>query len=474
MRARISVVAGLSLACCACGGSQRSAIAVGKDGGGRAGAASMTGDAGALNGTTAGPAGIGGQPPPISAGSMAVPTGPCLPCGNGCLACGGVCSCSSGAAAPVPWNPPFDHTGDPGWKDGSTPLCSGIDQSTGLDVWSDGSGVYVLVSGTGNPAATLGASIDEDAGAGPADAGGVTTSDQYGPRTAIWHDDGSGWKLQLERPGVAGAFALTGSPSGALLINDPQSATDPNAQLPPNLMLPGTITPEIPCSLGVAHGSTLDCLDLDPVQSVFAVDPQLAYAVMGGTRLLSYDGTQWHANAALIPYPVTALWADHDGVLAVGHAGTVLRLEQDGWVLDDPGTLEHITSVWGSARDDLWLGTSQGNIIHYDGMQWTPMGHVGGVTCSAVTPIRGIWGAGGTVYFYSDEALVRWNGSELESIGNWSCAVTNGLGGTTITGLWGNAPDEVFLTMLDPNRSGVDPCGVAFAVNFDGSTFHRM
>jgi hypothetical protein len=43
-----------------------------------------------------------------------------------------------------------------------------------------------------------------------------------------------------------------------------------------------------------------------------------------------------------------------------------------------------------------------------------------------------------------------------------------------MTGMWGNAPDQLFLTLVDPSRSGTDTCGTAYAAWFDGTAFHRM
>jgi hypothetical protein len=139
----------------------------------------------------------------------------------------------------------------------------------------------------------------------------------------------------------------------------------------------------------------------------------------GDTRLLAFDGERWRSNPALIPSPVSAVWGDHETVLVAGRVGTVFWLEQGSWRLEDPGTLEHFTSVWGRARNDVWAGTAQGNVLHYDGVSWTPIGKLGGVTCEATLPITGIWGSGDDVHFHSDAQLARWNGSKLQSIANW-------------------------------------------------------
>ncbi|MFI5309306.1 MAG: hypothetical protein ACHQ53_18265, partial [Polyangiales bacterium] len=370
------------------------------------------------------------------------------------------------SAQSLPWTPPFDHVGASGWKQSSGSLCSGYAAIVGLDVWSSDRGVFVAVSGTLLSPSPVGLGLEDDAGVliSPSDAGAADSN----PRTTIWHNEGSGWQETLDDSSVYGAFEITGVRSSALFLNDPTNVQSLNT-MPPDPKLMGPPSGGA-CALGVVRGAALECNDVDPVQAVFAVDATLTYAVMGGTRLLIFDGTHWRSAPALIPYPVVALWADRQTVIAVGRSGTVLRLQQGQWTLDDPGTLEHLSAVWAKTTDDVWVGTEQGRVLHYDGASWTEIGKLGGVSCSAVTPIRGIWGAGSSVYIHTGMQLARWDGANLTSLGNWACATTQN---TTITGLWGNDERQVFLTIADASRSS-EVCGAAFVVSFDGTEFHRM
>jgi hypothetical protein len=97
---------------------------------------------------------------------------------------------------------------------------------------------------------------------------------------------------------------------------------------------------------------------------------------------------------------------------------------------------------------------------------------LGGVTCDTAFPVRGIWGDADTIYFHTDAALARWNGRELETLANWSCSPSAG-GLLRITGLWGHASDEIFLSIVDVTRFA-GGCGPAFLVHYDGQAFHRM
>ena len=107
-------------------------------------------------------------------------------------------------------------------------------------------------------------------------------------------------------------------------------------------------------------------------------------------------------------------------------------------------------------------------------MSWTQVGQLGGVTCDYRPPVTSIWGIGDVVYFASDSHLARWNGSELQTLANWSCAVTASMGALRITSLWGHAEDEVFLSIVDNSRFTSDGCGPTFVVHYDGESFHRM
>ena len=167
------------------------------------------------------------------------------------------------------------------------------------------------------------------------------------------------------------------------------------------------------------------------------------------------------------------MWGDHDDIVAVGKAGTVLWYAQDMWTLEDPGTLESFTSVWGTSRSDVYAGTVERRVLHYDGTNWKQIAKLGGTSCKTQLPVTGIWGAEDVVYVHTDAQFARWTGTKLESLGNWTCAASPN-GPIRITGIWGNSSTEVFLSMIDPARSFSDQVRRPFVVRFDGKNFHRM
>jgi hypothetical protein len=213
-----------------------------------------------------------------------------------------------------------------------------------------------------------------------------------------------------------------------------------------------------------------NCLDVDPVQDVVVVNDSLAYALMGGTRVLVYDGKEWRNHPVPLPYPAQRLWADASNLVAVGSAGTMLRFKDDDhWELEDIGVLEKLTAIWGPAPNDLWIGTGTGRLLHHDGTSWTQRGEIRGQTCDTRQPVIGIWGADGVVYAHTPTAVVRWKNGELGTLGNWTC----GLGTTQqVRSLWGRGANEVFIGLTD--QSFGSACGTAYVAYFDGTQFHRM
>jgi hypothetical protein len=447
---------------------------VGPDGGGQdqgSGGTGFTGSGGAV-GAVVGTGGFGAGGTGFTGGAGGfIGTPLCSPCMcDGCLNCincGMGCFCqdtpTGNPPQPVPWDPPFPSLGEPGYMDSDVPLCSGIDQVIAFGVYSDKRGVYAMVSGSG--ISHVGVTHEDDAGVDIGDMG-PQVLEQYLTRTQIWQNDGEAWVLRTDEPDLGSTLELTGVPGGALFINDPTNF---------EILGPMGIGSIKKCALGVVQEGELTCQDVDPVQDVTVVDKTLAYAIMGGTRLLEFDGKTWHGNTDLLPYPATAVWGDHDDVIAVGKAGTVLWHSQNMWTLEDPGTLESFTSVWGTSRTDVYAGTSSGAILHYDGMNWKQIGKLGGTSCKTQLPVTGIWGADGVVFFHTDAQFARWNGTKLESLGNWTCG-TSLNGPLRITSIAGNSSTEVFLSIIDPSRSfsGQDMCGGQFVVRFDGKKFHRM
>lgn len=398
---------------------------------------------------TPGPSPSDNAPP----GSVGVPG--CIQCGSFCADCGRGCECKEGHTpfdAP-PWMVPFSPIGDDGWMDSSRTLCAGMDSVISTRMWVRDDGVYALVGGMAHSLIDVGGFDDDDAGIATAGNTTIEAHQATGTRTRVFHNGGGGWALRADFASASAESGLTGFPSKALLLYGGHGQDD-NA-----------------CPLGVVDGTSFACQPVvGTVQSAIAVNDRLAFALTGSRDVLVFDGSSWHSTATL-PAPANALWANENVIVAVGPEGKVMTMEEGSWAMDDVGQLARLTAVWGTSRDDLWVGGFNGALFHFDGEVWSESGQLGGVSCATQPPIEHIWGVGSEVWVSTATQLARIRDGVRRTFGNWTCASV----GTSdkITGLWGRGADDVFIAVSNEDPL-LTPCGGSFVVHFDGQSFHRF
>jgi hypothetical protein len=390
-----------------------------------------------------------------------VPPGMCFECSPGCFDCGSGCLCDNPPAPTPPfWTPPFKDVGDPGWRNSKDPVCLGLPDVGALDLWAGPEGVYLAATGYGPESVSV---DDADGGvalgdfaslgfptAGMRDAG--INPFEFIPRTRLLRNTGQGWVRRAEMPGASFDLILRGLGSGVLALST----------------IPGGDS--VTCPLAMVHGAELECLSVDPISDIVRVSNTRSYALMLGTRLIRWDGNKWRGEGDLLPYPARVLWADGDEVLAFGSAGTVLRKASVGWELVNVDSFDTFTAVWGESADDLWVGTANGDVLHFDGDSLDERYSLEGTSCDARHGIVGIYGAGDVLYMHTASQLVRVEDGDVEVLGDWSCQ----FGGAPqeMVALSGTGPDDVFVAVRDLSI-GSD-CGSIFVAHFDGREFHRM
>jgi hypothetical protein len=363
----------------------------------------------------------------------------CAPAPTGDRCCDGTGRCGGMIPPPPPWVPPIPaaDVGEPGWKQSTEPLCPGNGEIASGSVWSDSRGVYVTTTVYNyNPML-------------PTPEGTC-----FGcPHAVVEHNDGTGWRT-IETAITYGQQRLKGFEGGALILYG-------SAQT--------TTNPIMSCGLALLNGGTLDCEPVDGVSDV-AVTGTTAYAALAG-ELVRYDGTSWGPVPVAFPgqRELFQLWANQDVVIGTGStAGRLYSLRGNAWTIEDTRTLETFTTVFGFASNDIWAGTAQEHLFHYDGTAWTQVSWPGG-GCTQAGGIYAMWGKDGVLFFATPTSLSRWNGTNVEVIAKWDCTTAT----TTIGGMWGNSPTELFVLMSDYSESR-QPCGSQFLMHYDGSKFHRM
>jgi hypothetical protein len=272
--------------------------------------------------------------------------------------------------------------------------------------------------------------------------------------TCLFFNDGTGWARYFSTLTCSDEFGcwrdLTGIPRGTLYLL--------TELFDPEMCSPVTTVTEEPL--------TLEPLDY---QYIFVVDETLAYGILRSGLLTYFDGESWGPYPPdPTPHTPSVVWADRSSLFIAGREGVIMSHEDGEWRIQDTGVLDDISELWGSGANDVWAGTYSGRLLHWDGTAWEekewPSLAEG---CDGPGSIEGMWGSGGVLYFHTHHDLVLWDGAAFVNILNYRCGEPY----QDINGLWGNAPDEVFVSVYD-QTSPREGCDDLILLWWDGHEFH--
>jgi hypothetical protein len=330
--------------------------------------------------------------------------------------------------------------GASGWRSTPTPLCD-VEQGWAVGgtvgLWADSRGVFVL----GSRYCWYSGRILAGCPVEPTDVGA----------SILKLNDGSGWRTVFE-----GAFsnqsALCGIPDGPLVLTE----TDCHlSQLDPNT---GTES----CWLKDFWTSSTSPL--------FVVSPETAYAA-ADDRFYDFHAGVWTLEIDQTPDSIHGLWGTEDVAYLAGEYQIYL------WSRANPSTLlalpnapvARYLSAWGFAENDVWFGTSFGQLVHYDG--------TGFAVVQASVPerqgIRSLWGQSGQLYFGTSTEFGRLLGGSPETLLSASGSPPD-YGGGVVAGMWGLSPTDVFLVLAGGGSDILPPCRSQSVFWFDGQTFHQI
>jgi hypothetical protein len=331
------------------------------------------------------------------------------------------------------WTSPFAQSlGSPGWRQSTDRLCNANQgRETVSDVWVDERGVFAMVA------------------SGCSDTGGIPCGKEG---ASLKLNSGTGWKLYYEY--TNGSFGDTrlwgGFPNGSLVTSwdyyyhlafiDDQGIAE----------LKGTDT---------------------QLTTVFVAGDQLFYFV-DWSGLNQYSAGTW-TKVASPTGALQAIWADNQMVVAVGAAQTVLI----GKGTSAPTQLQGVpagvyTSVWAFGPDDIWLGNTAAQLLHYDGQRW----EIHPTESRDVNGNGGIvqlWGSDGVLYFATHVEFGRWNGTSVEMLLSPPADSDIGSFSAQFGRFWGTSAKDVFVPLRD-SRYAQYACGGAFVLWYDGAAFHSF
>jgi hypothetical protein len=353
-----------------------------------------------------------------------------------------------------PWVPPIDKklVGATGWRDSADPLCFGDEnQVYTQSLWSDSRGVWAV--------SVMQEVFDPNK---PDSCAGCF-------KERLHFNDGTGWK---EMPGVSAEMGNPFGGGGQLMVTGFNSGP---------IVLYGYSFTDMgqPCGLSFYDDEERSCQSVDGVTDVAVVNDHLAYAVLQGD-LIRYDGERWGPLPIQTPaqHAMQFLWADDTVAVATGMSpGSLYMLKDGAFRVEDTRTLELFSAVFGFGPNDIWAGTYQGGLYHYDGTAWSRVewekpdcGQ--SMFAGEQSMIFGMWGANGVLYFNTINAVVRVTGTTAEILTALDCNLAQS-GSVGFTSIWGNSENEVFIGMIDQRQRYRD-CGPTFLLYYDGSKFHQM
>jgi len=201
---------------------------------------------------------------------------------------------------------------------------------------------------------------------------------------------------------------------------------------------------------------------------VFGTAANDVWAVGGGGSIAHFDGTSWTNTMLPSGNDLEAVWArTPSDVYAVGKTsgsgGTIAHWDGSAWT--EMATAQHMYSVFGNAANVVYAGGVNGAYMLWNGSSWTTPVTIGGsdtlrglwgtgpddvyagtdnsflhITTTGFTafappvPVShggAVWGAGGHVYFGSDQGVADYDGTSLVYFHT----------DTALRALWGTASD---------------------------------
>ena len=407
----------------------------GAGGGGAGGVASITlGGAGGRGVGGGGAVGLGG-----SGGSTPVSTGGTVASGTNAVS--GTEPSDTRPERPA-WTSPFRQSlGSPGWQESASPMCDtnqclaylGTDTAL-FDVWADQRGVFAMVSSECTNPGEMG---DAQASA------------------SVKFNSGSGWQLFYQfDPGDSSYPHLWGGlPDGPLLVTGALYQWYGAAWVDKGSLV-------FARDVGQPNGAV--------TAGKIATGQNLAY-VIDGRDLLMDSGDHW-STVATTDSAFYSVWTDGTTVIAAGSDQTVVMGPRDGSLSAIPGVpVGDYHALWAFAADDIWIGNSVAQLVHYDGSKWQV--YPSGSEDASGPGITQLWGASGTLYFSTRYEFGRWNGSNAEMLLQPPAGFRSPA--TQFGRFWGRSSSDVFIPFRD-SRYRDYACGSAFVLWYDGVSFHAF
>jgi hypothetical protein len=160
-----------------------------------------------------------------------------------------------------------------------------------------------------------------------------------------------------------------------------------------------------------------------------------------------HKGPRWHREARVPNASFHAAWGFGPDDVWLGGLGALLHW--DGKALRpvklearEPHALTEVISIWGAARDDVWMTTGNNDTVrHFDGQRWSaadpPLPSMGGALWGFARD--DVWSCCNDGGAASWQAASHWNGS------SWTPVPISVGGELQLRHVWGARPNDLWL-----------------------------
>jgi hypothetical protein len=158
-----------------------------------------------------------------------------------------------------------------------------------------------------------------------------------------------------------------------------------------------------------------------------------------------WDGATWQWAEAAGTWSLWAIWGanSHDvwtGGSKVGGAGYVAR--GDGIRFDAAAySGDAARGIWGSAQDDVWVATYDGEFQRWNGSRWEAVkkAHTAAITDISGTSRDDVWSVG------LDGLTLHWDGSSWQTVESGTHKNLSSVWAISADDLWASGEDGVLL-----------------------------
>jgi len=268
----------------------------------------------------------------------------------------------------------------------------------------------------------------------------------------VWHWDGTSWSMRVLENGASIAGGVWGSgPNDVFVVGVDVWHWD-------GIAWSMVFAPSNPVNLYAVWGSGPD--DVFVVGQVIPTGLSPSGPSDPSGLLFHWDGATWSkVNAGVLPGLNNVWGTGPNDVFIVGNKGTIVHWDGASWTPQESGTTGFLIGLWGTGPTDVYA--SGRDTLHWDGTAWSRL------TISSARPFWSVWGTRPTdIFAAADDGLAHWDGT------SWSIPDSSPY--VTISAAWENGTDDVLVVGGTGETYTDKSTGVGVMFHWDGNAWSAV